>query len=312
MKIIRYPQYQPLLLDSCVTVGNFDGVHLGHQALIKKVVEESSVHQCKSVVVTMNPLPQQFFAGKDSVEILTSFKSKAKLIAALGVDVLCVLNFNQRLAEMSAEDFFKKLLVKGLGAQYILVGDDFKFGKNRQGDFSKLQQWSIDLGLKTENLDSIQNGQMRVSSTHIRSLLRNGELMLAKQMLGRPFNILGRVVHGRKKGRELGYPTINIELKQGGFPLHGIYISHVLIAGVAYQSVTSVGMNPTVGGNVKRVEVHVLDFDQDVYGQTVEVLFYKKLRNEVKFDSLNELIGAIKQDVRAGREYFASYTGELV
>ena len=312
MKIVRYPQQQPLLLDSCVTVGNFDGVHIGHQALIEKVVEEARIRQCKSIVVTMNPLPLQFFESKESVEILTSFKSKTRLIAAMGVDVLCVLNFNQNLSQMSAEDFFNRILIDGLGAKYLLVGDDFKFGKNRLGDFAQLQLWSKQVNLKVENLDSILKSQMRVSSTRIRTLLKQGDFSQAATMLGRDFNFSGRVAHGRKKGRELGYPTLNVELKQGGFPLHGVYVSHVRIAGVLYESVTSVGLNPTVGGNAKRVEVHVLDFNRDVYGQTVEVLFYKKLRNEVEFDGLNELIGAIEQDVMAGRKFFASFKGELV
>jgi len=312
MKIIRYPQYQSMLSDSCVTIGNFDGVHIGHQVLIKKVVEEAGIRQCQSVVVTMHPLPQQYFAGKSSVELLTSFKSKARLIASMGVDVLCVLNFNQLLSQMSAKEFFDKLLIGGLGAQYILVGDDFKFGKNRQGDFAKLQKWSHQLGLTAENINSIQKNDTRVSSTCIRALLKSGDFIQASKMLGRTFGLIGRVAHGRKQGRKLGYPTINIELKQGGFPLHGVYVTHILVGGIVYQSVTSVGMNPTVGGNAKRVEVHVLDFDQDVYGQTVEVLFYKKLRNEVEFDSLNELVSAIEQDIADGLNFFASYKGELV
>ncbi|TDR18429.1 bifunctional riboflavin kinase/FAD synthetase [Marinicella litoralis] len=312
MKIIRYPHHRPLSSDTCVTVGNFDGVHIGHQALIKKVVEEAQIRRCLSVVVTMNPLPIQYFSGRDALDILTSFKSKASLVAAMGVDVLCVLNFNHHLSQMSAKDFFNKILVGGLRAQYILVGDDFRFGKNRQGGFNQLLQWSQQLGLQTKSLDSIQKYQKRVSSTHIRKLLKDGNFNQSAQMLGRSFNLCGRVAHGRKKGRELGYPTINIELKRGGFPLHGVYVTHVRIEGSVYQSVTSVGLNPTVGGNAKRVEVHVLDFNREVYGQTVEVLFYKKLRNEVEFDSLNELIGAIEQDVIAGREFFASYKGELV
>ncbi len=312
MKIVRYPQAHSKVTGSCITIGNFDGVHLGHQALINRVVEEAGIRNCYSAVVTMKPLPVQYFSGKHAVDIITPFKTKAQLIAEFKVDVLCVLKFNRAMAQMSAKSFFDDILVHGLGAEYILVGDDFRFGRNREGDYAQLKLWSEAMGIKTESLNSIQSNRTRISSTLIRNLLSKGDFSAAASMLGRVFSLTGRVAHGRKMGRKLGYPTLNIELGSCGFPLHGVYVSQVRIAENTFHSVTSVGMNPTVGGNAKRVEVHVLDFNQDVYGQTVEVLFYKKLRNEVEFDSLDELVKVIETDIAAGRKFFASFKGELV
>ena len=312
MKIIRYPQLFPINESTCVTIGNFDGVHLGHQALINEVVQRAKEFNCLSVVVTMSPFPIQLFKGKGAIEVLTQFKHKVKILQALGVDILCVLNFNQNLAAMSAAEFFQRILLNGLTAKYIVVGDDFRFGAGRTGDFEQLSQWSKAAGIMVEQLNSVKVADVRVSSSAIRAYLSQGRFDLAKQQLGRHFNLIGRVAYGRKMGRTLGYPTINIELRSGAFPLHGIYATHILIEGKRYQSMTSVGLNPTVGGNAKRVEVYVFDFDQDVYRKTVEVLFYKKVRNEVEFDSLCELTSAIDQDVKAGQEFFASFKGEQV
>jgi riboflavin kinase/FMN adenylyltransferase len=311
MKIIRYPQQYSSSTSSCVTIGNFDGIHVGHQALINDVLLRANKSGQQSVVVTFNPLPLQYFKGRGAVEILTQFKHKAALLSQMGVDIMCLLNFNEALAKMPAYEFFTQVLESGLNTKYLAIGDDFRFGANREGGFDQLSQWSDDVGIAAKQLQSIEVNGQRVSSSVIRRHLNNAEFNAAYQLLGRHFNLIGRVAHGRKYGREIGFPTINIELRSGSFPLHGIYATHVIIGGTCHQSVTSVGVNPTVGGNAKRVEVHVLDFDRNVYGQTVEVLFYKKLRNEVEFDSLNQLIEAIEQDVIAGRDFFASFTGEV-
>jgi len=315
MQLIRYPQYKPLNLSnsvvtgSCVTVGNFDGVHLGHQALIKQVVNEAKTTGKKSVVVSMQPLPLQYFKDSSAVEVLTPFRQKFELFESLGVDVMCLLNFNQQLAAMSAVEFYQKIIYVGLSVDYILVGDDFRFGVNREGDFDKLQYLAQSDGVKAMRLETVlsnvPNNSQRVSSTAIRNSLRLGDFSLAKTMLGRNFSVKGRVAHGKKIGRTIGYPTINLELRYGAFPLHGIYVVEIIIAGVAYQAVASVGLNPSVGGNAKRIEVYVLDFNQQIYGECVEVLFYKKLRNEVEFDSLKALTSAIDEDVRLTQEFFA-------
>jgi len=310
MNIIRYPHHQPLSDPCCLTIGNFDGVHLGHQALINRVCQQAVSRGMPSCVVTMKPLPLQYFGGSGAVEILTGFKHKARILERMNVDVMCVLNFNAAMARMSAEQFFEQVLWHGLQARYILIGDDFRFGKGRQGGARELQSWGAQCGMEVEQSSAVQVADSRVSSSQIRRHLRAGNFMSARDMLGRDFNVIGRVAHGRKMGRDLGFPTLNIELKSGAFPLHGVYVTRVRIGAQWYQSVTSVGYNPTVGGNAMRAEVHVFDFSADVYGQTVEVLFYQKLRNEVEFVSLDDLIVAIKQDVQAGHDFFAAYKGE--
>ena len=309
MQLIRYPQYSPFKKTSCVTIGNFDGVHLGHQALISQVVKQAKQTGRQSVVVTMQPLPLQYFNDLYAIEILTPFKHKYQLLKDLGVDVMCQLNFNRNLAAMSAARFYRTILRDGLQAEYILVGDDFRFGANRQGDFASLQHMAQNDDVEVTKLETIVIDDLvkdqRVSSSAIRECLGDGDFVLAKAMLGRDFNVFGRVAHGRKIGRTLGYPTINLALKQGAFSLHGVYVVEIKIAGIWYPAVASVGFNPSVGGNAKRIEVYVLNFDQQVYGQCVEVLFYKKLRNEVEFDSLNALTSAIDEDVRLTQEFFA-------
>ncbi len=310
MHLIRYPQNNPLrrhnnlINHSCITIGNFDGVHLGHQALIAQVVKKAQLSGRQSVVVSMQPLPTQFFHDTDAVEVLTPFKHKFQLLQAMGVDVMCLLNFNQKLANMPAVDFYQRIICEGLQAKHILVGDDFRFGVNRKGDFSMLSQLALKDDVEVVQSDSVMVDEQRVSSTIIRKYLNQGDFVTVKQMLGRDFNLLGRVAHGKKIGRTIGYPTINIELKGGAFPLHGIYVVEIKISGKLYPAVASVGFNPSVGGNAKRIEVYVLDFNQDVYGQSVEVLFYKKLRNEVEFDSLKLLTSAIEKDVQFTRNFF--------
>ncbi len=311
MKIVRYPQVNPLSRPTAVTVGNFDGVHKGHQALIKQTIEAAKSRSLQSVVVTMEPLPLQYFKGRFQVDLLTPFKQKARLIEGLGVDVLCVLNFNQNLARLSAHDFCAEILEWGLKSQHIVVGHDFKFGTDRSGDVQFLSSWAQSRSIDVAVMPPVNNEQGRISSTHIRALLADGQFQQAKQALGRDYAIIGRVAHGRKLGRRLGYPTLNIELNKGGNPLHGVYVVRVKVAGKYYQAVASVGHNPTVGGNAKRLEVYILDFNQQVYGQTVKVLFYKKLRNEVEFDSLCALRTAIEDDVQKTKHYFAEHKGEI-
>lgn len=311
MKIIRYPQYNSLNKPSAVTVGNFDGVHKGHQALIMKTIEAARAQSLQSVVVTMEPLPVQYFKGRFAVDLLTPFKQKARLIQDLGVDILCVLNFNQKLAQLPASDFCECILNRGLKAHHIVIGHDFKFGADRSGDDTFLTSWGETQGIDVNVMLPVTNAEGRISSTGIRALLAAGQFQQARQALGRDYAISGRVSHGRKLGRDLGYPTINIELNKGGNPLHGVYVVRICIGELWYQGVASVGYNPTVGGNAKRLEVYVLDFNRDVYGDSVKVLFYKKLRNEVEFDSLCALRTAIETDVQQTKHFFAEHKGEI-
>src|SRR5690606_11285054 len=227
MKIIRYPHYQPLTTPTAVTIGNFDGVHLGHQALIKQTLAEAKTHNLATVVVIMEPLPIQFFKGRFAVQLLTPFKQKVQLLKAMGVDILCVLNFNERLATLSAHSFLHDIVFKGLCSHSVIVGHDFRFGANRGGDVEMLQSYGDAVDIKTIIMPPIKVTDQRISSTAIRELLSMGNFTQAKRALGRDYSIIGRVCHGRKMGRELSYPTLNIELDKGGNPLHGVYVVRV-------------------------------------------------------------------------------------
>ncbi len=306
MKFIRYPQHNPQLQRTALTIGNFDGVHLGHQALISSVVNYAQKHNLSSCVVSMQPLASQYFMGKQNVPLLTPFKCKYHLIKSLQVDSFCLLNFNRYLAELSAENFIEDILLKGLNAQHIIIGDDFRFGKNRAGDINMLKSYCLPKGVTVAHIDTVvEEGNARVSSSLIRQYLEKSEFDKVKQTLGRRFSILGRVSKGKQLGRTLDFPTINIKLKNRAVPINGIFCVKVRFEnGEIHLGAASIGTRPTVNGKENLLEVYILDFNKQVYGQNVEVLFYHKLRNEVKFDSLSELKQQINDDVINTRHYF--------
>lgn len=288
-----------------MTIGNFDGVHLGHQALIKSVTDYAKKNGILSIVISMQPLASQYFLGKQNTVILTPFKDKYKLIKALGVETFCVLNFNQKFSELSADNFIEKILKDGVNAQHIIVGDDFKFGKNRIGDYQYLKNYCQDKGITVENISTVVKNNMRVSSSDIRKELTKGHFDLVKSYLGRRFSMTGKVSKGQQLGRTLGFPTINLNLFNKTTSLKGIFCVKVAFnGGKTYLGAASIGTRPTVSGVTNILEVYILDFNKQVYGQNVEVFFYHKLRNEVKFDSLDELKMHIKDDVVKTRQYF--------
>ncbi len=310
MKVTRYPFLSSLAHPpSVVTVGNFDGLHLGHQRLLERLLDEACSRNLASVLVTMQPSPKAYFgadSGARSGRIL-SFRQKHRLLCQAGLDELCVLNFNDRLANMDAEDFMQQVLWRGLGAAVIVIGDDFRFGKGRRGDVEMLQRFcqGKDVLLLPQNSVTL-NGQ-RVSSTAIREALQQGRVDSANAMLGRPYSVSGRVRRGKQLGRTLGFPTLNLTLHQQA-PLNtGIYVASVECGGRLYCGVASVGLNPTTEQRTQAIlEVHLFDFNADVYAQRVEVFFHARLRNEVKFSTLSALQTAIADDVRKAREFFAS------
>ena len=290
----------------CVaTIGNFDGVHLGHQAVLGQLAEKSAELGLPSVVITFEPQPQEFFARGPVPPRLTRLREKIQALRRYSVNRVVCLRFNQALAAMRAEDFIDKLLVKGLGVRYLVVGDDFRFGQGRRGDFAMLQAAGGRHGFQVVNMHTFSIDNMRVSSTRIREALASGDLATAEKLLGRPYRMSGRVAHGDKFGRKLGFPTANIHLHRKATPVQGIFAVEVFglsqepIAGAA-----NVGTRPTVDGTRCLLEVHLLDFDQDIYGRYVQVEFLHKLRDEVRFDSLDELKDAIAKDCEQAREFF--------
>jgi riboflavin kinase/FMN adenylyltransferase len=310
MKYIRYPHYHSLTVKTVVTIGNFDGVHLGHQALIASVVDYAKEHNLNSCVVSMQPLASQYFMGKENVPLLTSFKCKYHLIKALNVEYYCLLNFNKNLSELSAEDFIEEILLNGLNAQHIIIGDDFRFGKNRKGDIILLKEYCEPKGISIAHINTIvEKDNARISSSLIRKHLENSEFDKVERALGRRFSILGRITRGKQLGRTLDFPTINIKLKNRAVPINGIFCVKVKFEnGEIHLGAASIGKRPTVNGKTNILEVFILDFNKQVYGLNVEVLFYHKIRNEVKFDSLSELKQQINDDVIKTRHFFKNNT----
>lgn len=296
-----------------VTIGNFDGVHLGHKALIDMVKERAKSLHVHSTVITFEPQPMEYFARPkiplfrkgDGVARLTRWREKFCALAGTGIDQVLVLRFNRKLAELRAEEFIKKVLVDDLAIEHIIVGDDFRFGRKREGDFQFLEQAGERYGFTVEKMPSVLIDGERVSSTRIREALDKGELKEAEHLLGRPYTMMGRVAHGDKLGRKLGFPTANIYLHRQVTPVQGIYV--VRMHGIdkeALPGVANVGIRPTIGGTRVLLEVFLFDFDRDIYGQHVTVEFCKKLRDEEHYASLELLTAAIATDVKNARLYF--------
>lgn len=311
-KLIRgLSNIQPELHGGVVTIGNFDGVHRGHQALIANVKERAKALHVPSIVITFEPQPLEFFAAEKSVARLTRWREKYLALVKTGVDAVLVLQFNQTMANWHPDEFIQRVLVQGLAAEHVMVGDDFRFGHHRAGDFSYLAEAGLQLGFTVENMPSVQVDQQRVSSTLIRQALAAGDHALAEHLLGHPYTMMGRVMHGDKLGRQLGFPTANIHLHRQVTPVHGIYI--VKMHGIekhALPGVANVGIRPTIGGTRCLLEVYLFNFNQDIYGQQVVVEFYKKLRNEERYDNLDLLKVAIANDAAQARHYFEE-RGEL-
>ncbi|MFJ5447113.1 bifunctional riboflavin kinase/FAD synthetase [Methylobacillus methanolivorans] len=291
-----------------VAIGNFDGVHLGHQALLQRLNEVAAAQGLKSAVMTFEPHPREFFAPDQAPARLTSLREKLELFAEAGVEYVYVCHFNRRFAAITVEAFMQDILRNALDARAVLVGEDFRFGAGRQGSMQDFVRAGFNLQSQPQvNLDG-----KRVSSTAMREALAQGQLVEAARLLGRPYSISGKVVHGDKLARELGYPTANIHMLHDRPPLFGIYA--VKLEGLAegngadLPGVASLGVRPTVKQNGKpTLEVHLFDFNGDIYGRHVRVKFMHKIRDEMKFDSLDTLKYWIAKDAEMARDYFRSY-----
>jgi riboflavin kinase/FMN adenylyltransferase len=295
----------------CVaTIGNFDGLHLGHQAVIRQVMEKGRELNLPVVVITFEPQPQEYFRPDEVPSRLTRLREKLLVLESLFVDRVLCLHFNEQLASLTADQFVQQILVHGLGVKYLVVGDDFKFGKGRGGDFEYLQAVGPELGFEVSDTDSFSFAGARVSSTSIRSALEAGDMLLAKQMLGRDYGMCGRVAHGDKRGRTIGFPTANIYLHRKSSPLSGVFSvqlhsKHPQIGGRVVNGIANVGQRPTVGGTRTLLEVHLFDFSGDIYGAYVDVTFLQKIRDEHRFESFEALKAQIARDVEQAKAFFA-------
>ena len=293
----------------CVaTIGNFDGVHLGHQAILAQLAEQAARLRLPRLVITFEPQPQEFFAGpKAPPARLMRLREKLLALDGLGIERVLCLEFDHRLAALPAHTFIDELLVHHLGVRYLVIGDDFRFGHRRAGDFAMLVQAGQRHGFEVADNHSYLVDGERVSSTRVRQALAQGDLELAARLLGRPYDMCGRVAHGDRRGRTIGFPTANIHLHRRVTPVYGVYA--VLLSGPGLQlwpGIANVGRRPTVEGERERLEVHLLDFQGDLYSQHVKVDFLHYLRPEQRFASLTALQAQIQQDEHAARVWFAA------
>ena len=293
---------------SVLTIGNFDGVHRGHQALLQMLTAKARALALPAVVLTFEPHPREYFAPADAPARLASLREKLLLLAASGVDRVHVCRFDARLAALSAEQFIERILVHGLGVRHLIIGDDFRFGARRQGDFGLLQAQGASFGFGVESMPTLDVEGERVSSSAVRAALSEGDLAHAACLLGRPYSIAGRVIHGDKLGRTLGYPTANIQMKHRKPALSGVFaVAMEGLASASVPGVASVGLRPTVTSSGRpTLEVNLFDWDRDCYGAHLRVHFLHKQRDERKFDSLDALAAQIARDADQARAWFAA------
>jgi riboflavin kinase/FMN adenylyltransferase len=288
----------------CVlTIGNFDGVHLGHARVITALIEKAKALNCTPAVMIFEPQPQELFSPETAPARLTRLRDKYILLKKLGVERLICVNFHREFACKSAEDFIEQLLVKQLGIKHLIIGDDFRFGKSRMGDFSLLKQAGEKFNFAVSDTASFKLEDCRISSTQIRTALEQDLLADAEKMLGRAYSIIGRVFHGDKRGRQLGFPTANVLLKRRVSPISGVYVVEVKTIEHSFYGVANIGSRPTVSGIRQQLEVHIFNFNEDIYGQTIEVVMLKKLRDEIKFSSLDDLKKQISQDSEQAKAF---------
>ncbi len=308
MELIRGLQNIRSKHHGCVaTIGNFDGVHLGHQAVLGQLAEKAAELCLPTVLITFEPQPMEYFIPEKVPARLTRFREKILALQRYSVNRVCCLSFNNKLANLSAQDFIKQVLVDKLGVKYLVVGDDFRFGLNRAGTFETLLEAGKKYGFQVVSMHTFEIDNARVSSTRIRAALQKGDMSAAEKLLGRRYRMSGRVAHGEKLGRELGFPTANIHLHRHASPIQGIFVVEVFgLDEEPLQGVASVGTRPTINETKALLEVFLLDFNQDIYGRHIQVSFLKKLRDEEKFDSLDELTKQIQQDVEQAQAYFAA------
>jgi len=287
----------------CVlTIGNFDGVHIGHQEILKSLVNSSRKQGLPSLVISFSVPPETFF-GRPKARI-SNFRDKHMLLKSFGVDKHLLIRFDKSFSEISAIDFINKILIEKIAMKHCFIGDDFRFGSGREGDFSMLQKASLKNKFNVEKINGVVLNGCRVSSSEIRKALSVANFDTAQDFLGRPFSISGKVARGEQIGRTIGFPTANIGIKRKLSPVLGVYSVLVKHNSKTYTGVCNVGKRPTLGGTKTLLEVFIFDFDKEIYGDSVEVIFKQKCRDEKKFSSFDELKTQIKKDTEKSRLFF--------
>ena len=285
-----------------VAIGNFDGVHLGHRALIEKSRQLAGPSGTVAVV-TFEPQPMAFFRPEQAPSRLSTVYRKLDLLRETGVDLAWLMRFDNTLAETSATDFAEQVLRRRMNAQTIVIGEDFRFGRGQEGDVAALRKLGRKLGFEVVTVPAVLSGGLRISSSRVRAKLADGDFSGAADLLGRPFRMEGHVIRGAALGRTLGYPTANLAIRAEPSPLGGVLAAFSSISGGPWlPAVCNLGRRPAVGGKEPLLEVHFFDFDQDIYGQRLEVQFVAKLRDELNFRSLDDLVVQMKRDEQAARQ----------
>lgn len=294
----------------CVlTIGNFDGVHRGHQALLARLCEEGRRRNLPVMVMIFEPQPLELFAADKAPVRLTRLRDKVRYLSEAGVDAVLCVRFDRRFAALTAQSFVTDLLVDKLDVKFLAVGDDFRFGAGRQGDFLLLQNAGVEYGFDVISTQTFCDEGKRISSTAVRKALAEDDLPLAASLLGHPFSISGRVVHGDALGRTLGFPTANVPLRRFAAPVKGVYAVEVQGLGEKpLPGVANIGTRPTVAGIRQQLEVHLLDVAIDLYGRHIDVVLCEKIRNEQRFASLDALKEQIAKDVVSARTFFGLKT----
>ncbi|MGQ0286436.1 bifunctional riboflavin kinase/FAD synthetase [Pasteurellaceae bacterium 22721_9_1] len=308
MQLIRGIRQIPSDFPACaLTIGNFDGVHLGHQAILRHLTQKAKTLNLPTAVMIFEPQPREYFLGEKAPARLMRLRDKLHYLQQAGVDYVICAKFDRTFAEQTAQAFIDTLLVEKLKVKFLSIGDDFHFGAMRQGNFVLLQEVGNKYGFEVENNRTFCLNELRVSSTAIREALADNQLAQAQTLLGRPYRIWGKVIHGKKLGRTIGFPTANIRLQRQVTPIKGVYAVQVILKnGLLVQGVANIGLRPTVNGVRQLLEVHLFDFNQNLYGENIQVEFCHKLRDEMKFPSLEALKEQIQQDEREARQWFES------
>ena len=288
-----------------VLIGNFDGIHLGHQKLIRKAKKIAEQKKQKLVLITFNPHPREIINNSE-MDLILPYKEKKLLLKNYGIDKIDEIKFTNKLSKLSAEEFTKEYIYKAHNPSDIVIGKNFKFGHKARGD-AKLLKDSLSKKVKVHSIDIKRLDSLIISSSEIKKLISKGSIEKVNKLLGRNYHISGKVIHGEKRGRLIGFPTTNLSTEWNFLPKKGVYVSKVVISDKSYQSITNIGVRPTFNANSLQIESHIFDFNKNVYGKKIKIYFLARIRNEKKFETVEKLIENITKDVNFGRKYFKNF-----
>jgi riboflavin kinase / FMN adenylyltransferase len=304
MKVFRSLHFQEQFRSPILTIGNYDGIHVGHRRIIELVKERAASIDGTSMLMTFDPHPLQVLRPDQELPSITPLSKKIELINETGIDVLIIVPFTQEFGLMEAEDYIKRILVDHLKVKGVIIGYDFRFGRGGRGDVALLKAYGSECGFSVDVVEQISIEDEKVGSNRIRLLVRNGDVAGANRLLGRPYALGGQVVSGMSRGREIGFPTVNLRTDHNLVPGNGVYVTQVEFGDRKYGSVTNIGYNPTFGNTERTIETFILDFQGSLYGETITLHFMRRIRDEAKFESVQALVQRITADVAEAKEYF--------